>query len=95
MTGSIATKTNAKGETLYYAVMSAGVDPDTKQRKRAWYGPFKTEEEAHKERHAVSVTWRSRRTLLPSRSSRSRVTSTTGSKGSSSDRLPSRVIGAI
>jgi integrase len=53
MTGSIAKKVNSKGETQYYAVISSGVDPDTKRRRRAWYGPFGTEEEAHKKRHAV------------------------------------------
>jgi integrase len=53
MTGSIATKVNAKGQTRFYAVISTGVDPDTRRRTRAWYGPFETEEEAHKKRHEL------------------------------------------
>jgi integrase len=53
MTGSIAKTTNAKGEVRFYAVISTGADPITKRRKRAWYGPFETEEDAHKKRHEL------------------------------------------
>lgn len=53
MTGTIAKKRNAKGEHRFYAVVSAGVDPTSGRRRRAWYGPFETEEEAQKKRHEV------------------------------------------
>ncbi len=29
------------------------MDPSTGRRRRAWYGPFESEEEAHKKRHAI------------------------------------------
>jgi len=44
MTGTIATKRTAKGELRWYAVASTGVDPATNRRRRAWYGPFPSEE---------------------------------------------------
>ena len=65
MMGSIAKKTNTKGETQYYAVISTGVDPDTKHRKRAWYGPFGTEEEAEEKRHEVKRDIRERTYVAP------------------------------
>ena len=44
MTGTIATKRTARGELRWYAVASTGVDPTTNRRRRAWYGPFSSEE---------------------------------------------------
>jgi integrase len=67
MTGSIATKTTAKGEVRYYAVFSEGVDPTTNRRKRVWSRPFDTEEEAHKERHAVERDMEEQTHVTPNR----------------------------
>jgi len=67
VTGSIATKTNAKGQTRYYVVISTGMDPDTRRRKREWYGSFDTEEEANKERHRLERDMEEQTFVAPAR----------------------------
>ena len=51
-TGSVAKKITPKG-VRFYAVISSGVDPETRRRKRDWYGPFDTEDEADRKRHDI------------------------------------------
>lgn len=55
MTGTIAKKRNSRGQELFYAVVSTGVDPETHRRRRAWYGPFETEETAKKKLYELET----------------------------------------